>query len=403
MSRASLALIAGLCLGVSASAQEMTPAFVGRLVAHERPGAKDAAGWGADILRALSDNQLPTHRENICAVIAVASQESGLVANPQVPGLGKIAADALRKKIDDKVPLIGGKALAYLDSVPSPARSFIKRIRAARTERDLDLAYRDLVKYFADRSALDGVLNSGLLDKYVEDYNQINTIGSMQVSVAFALELERGDSWRPLSHAETEAIRDRLYTRRGGLYYGARQLLDYPTGYAQKIFRFADYNAGRYAARNAAFQNMAARLMETEIGLDGDLLAYDKRGEAKSDTTRSEEMLRALMRRHHAGIDDRALRSDLLREKKADFVQTRTYQAVREAFMRHFGETPAFALLPRIELKSAKIKSHLTTAIFADRVNRRYGKCMSFGAPPPPHARQAARRPWFQEPDYWRD
>jgi hypothetical protein len=251
---------------------------------------------------------------------------------------------------------------------------------------------------------LDGVLGSGLLDRYVEDYNQINTIGSMQVSVAFALDTARGESWRPLSHAETAAIRDRLYTRRGGLYFGARQLLDYETGYAQKIFRFADYNAGRYAARNAAFQNMAARLMETQIGLDGDLLSYDKRGEAKPGTTRSEEMLRALMRRHHAGIDDRALRADLLREKKPDFVQTRTYQAVREAFMRRFGETPAFALLPRIELKSAKIKSRMTTAIFADRVNRRYGKCMTFGAPPPPsRASRPGPRPWFWPPEDWRD
>lgn len=395
-------------VAASASAQELTPAFVGRLVVNERPGTKDATGWGADILSALSDNQLTLNRENVCSVVAVASQESGMVANPQVPGLGKIAYEALKKKIEDKVPLVGGKALAYLDSVPSSGHSFLKRIRAARTERDLDLAYRDLVKYFATRSALDGVLSSGALDKYVEDYNQINTIGSMQVSVAYALELERGDSWRPFSHAETEAIRDRLYTRRGGLYYGARQLLDYPSGYSQKIFRFADYNAGRYSARNAAFQDMVARLTQTELARDGDMLSYDKRGEAQSATTKSEEALRDLMRRHNTGLNDQAIRRDLLREKKADFPQTATFQAVRGLYTRLNHQEPAFARLPGIELKSVKIKSRMTTAIFAERVGKRYAKCMTFGASAPPRPAGLApprrgREPWFWEPEFWRD
>ena len=60
------------------------------------------------------------------------------------------------------------------------------------------------------------------------------------------------------------AVRDQLYTRQGGMYYGVKQLLGYDTGYAQKIFRFADFNAGRYASRNAAFQQVVATLSQAQ-------------------------------------------------------------------------------------------------------------------------------------------
>jgi hypothetical protein len=365
-----------LASAAPATAQTLGPDEVGRLILNERGGVRDARGWGEDILHALEDNKLPSNNENVCAVIAVASQESGFAANPAVPGLGRLAEAAIRKKAS-VVPLLGDKAVDYLDTIPAGKTSFLKRIRAARTERDLDLVYRDFVAYGASSTALDGLLATGLLDKTVEEYNQVSTVGAMQVSVAFALETERGGHWRPISHAETTAVRDKLYTRRGGLYFGARQLLDYQTGYAQKMFRFADYNAGRYAARNAALQGVIARLSGMKVTADGDLLSYDKKRAAKRDVTSSEKAARAAIARHKLGIDDAALRRDLLHEKSADFAQTHTFKALRDAYRRVAKAEPPFAVLPGIDLKSPKIKSHMTTAIFAQRVNGRYGKCMT--------------------------
>ncbi|MFT4096813.1 MAG: DUF1615 family protein [Rhodoblastus sp.] len=381
---------------VQARSQSFTAPDVARLILNERGGVRDAVGWGDDILAALADNKFPQTRENICSVIAVASQESGFDANPSVPNLGAIADKAVRDKLG-KIPILGAKAYDMLDGMPDTRRSFIKRIRTARTERDLDLAYRALVEYGAGKSALDGLLQWGLLDKWVEEYNQISTVGSMQVSVAFALNVERGEHWRPMTHGESNGVRDRLYTRAGGLYYGARQLLGYESGYDQKIYRFADYNSGRYSARNAAFQAIVAKLSGHPVSSDGDLLSYDKLGRVKSDVTNSETALRALIEHYRLDIDNAALRRDLVTEKKKDFTATPTWAAVRALYTRVTGKQPAFAQVPGIRLHSVKIKSKMTTANFADSVNRRYGKCMAL-------ALQMQNRPVLMAPKwFWPD
>ncbi len=385
-----------LASATPAFAQTFSPPDVARLILNERGGVRDAIGWGDDIIAALTDNKSPVTRENICSVIAVASQESGFNANPTVPNLGQLADKAVREKLG-KIPILGAKAYDMLGSMPDARNSFIKRIRAAKTERDLDLAYRALVEYGAGKSALDGLLHLGLLDKWVEEYNQISTVGSMQVSVAFALNTARGEHWRPITHGESDAIRDKLYTRAGGLYYGAKQLLGYESGYDQKIFRFADYNAGRYSSRNAAFQAIVGKLSGHKMAADGDLLSYDKVGRVKGDVTHSETALRALIEHYRLGIDDAALRRDLVQEKTRDFTATQTWRVVRDLYKRVTGKDPAFAQVPGIQLKSVKIKSKMTTATFADSVNRRYGKCMAL-------ALQMQNRPVLMAPKwFWPD
>jgi exonuclease VII small subunit len=179
-----------------------------------------------------------------------------------------------------------------------------------------------------------------------------------------------------MSLADSYAVRDQLYTRHGGMYYGIKQLLDYETGYSQKIHRFADFNAGRFASRNAAFQKIISELNNQALALDGDLLLYDK-GEASSRVSASEAAIRQLEKKFALSLSKAEIREDLLRSRNFDFNATKTFSRVRNLYQQQTGKQPPFAVLPEIELASPKIQRRMTTAIFATTVNRRYQACMA--------------------------
>jgi hypothetical protein len=155
------------------------------------------------------------------------------------------------------------------------------------------------------------------------------------------------------------------------------QLLGYETGYSRKIYRFADYNAGRYASRNAALQQALAALSGTDLALDGDLLSYGKADEVLSTVTSSEKAARVVNAKLSLGLSDGQIRADFSREKSGDFVSTRTFTALRDAFARKTGKPPAFAIVPVIRLSSPKIRRSMTTRLFAESVEKRYQSCMA--------------------------
>jgi hypothetical protein len=363
-------------LSVAEAAAPMGLAETARLVRRAEKTVSDADGWALDLLDVLQAHQLEQSRENVCAAIAVIDQESGFVADPAVPGLGKLSEQALRDKLG-KIPVGGSIVLRWLENNPSPQASFMARIRAARTERDLDLAYRSLIEHAGEKSGLSEVVQLGLLNRIIEERNEIDTAGSMQVSVKFALDMAKRRRWLPMMLSDVYAVRDQLYTRHGGMYYGVPQLLGYETGYARKLYRFADFNAGRYASRNAALQQAVAVLARETLALDGDLLSYGKSGKALSTVTATERAIRKINSTLALGLTDSAIRSDLLREKNADFVSTRTFMVLRDAFARKTGKQAVFAIVPEIRLASPKIRRMMTTRIFAESVDKRYQACMA--------------------------
>ncbi|MFN0191724.1 MAG: DUF1615 family protein [Aestuariivirga sp.] len=374
--RYTVALTALLFSASLSLAQESVPAsFTVKAINAAEKGVKDTKGWAADLHAVLVENGFPPSKENVCATIAIIDQESGFAANPAVPGLGRLAENAISEKLR-AYPIIGLQAIDYLERTPSPDDSFMQRIRTSRTERDLDLAYRSLVAHAADRASIGVALNSGLLNRVIEDRNEISTIGSMQVSVEFALETERDKRWTHMTLKDVYAVRDALYTRKGGMLYGTRLLLGYETGYDKKVYRFADYNAGRYASRNAAFQFVVSELSGADLSRDGDLLSY-RGSRAAKDASKTESAIQAAVKQLKLTLTGAEIRRDLLKEKSKEFDKTSLFRLLRQGYEKRFGKAAPFAMIPEIELSSIKITRKMTTRNFAESVDRRYRRCMA--------------------------
>jgi hypothetical protein len=335
----------------------------------------DRGGWAADVLSALEAIDRPAAPRAVCASLAVIEQESTFRENPEVPNLGRIMDQAMEKRAREAGGFLGPTVLRGLLSArgSGQAFTFAERFRRARTERDVDRVFRDLVTHYRAThpaaTLLAGGLSRWLSGKGLQALNPITTAGSMQVSVRFAVDASRG---RGLSEDD---VRELLYTRRGGVEFGVARLLDYPVEYDRMTHRFADYNAGRYASRNAAFQEQLAALAGRKLALDGDLLIYDD-GEPVEKASETQRVAAALAELRGWGLSPAEIRREFLREKSAAFEQSAILARVREA-TRAAGREPAIARVPDLVLDSPKLQRGRTTAWFTEAVERRYRRCLA--------------------------
>ena len=357
---AGVAVIAAACsLPEDRGSSAMSAAEGRALVARHLPSyVKDRDGWAADIYAAMESLRVRPDAENICAVIAITEQESTFDVDPPVANLGPIA----RKEIERRAEAVGVPKLvvdAALLVKSRDGRSYAERIDAARTERELSDVYEDLV---------DSV---PLGRRLLGDRNPVRTGGPMQVSVAFAQSQVDAGRYPYRLHG---SVRDEIFTRRGGMYFGIAHLFDYPAPYTSNLYRFADFNAGRYASRNAAFQKAVADLTGIRLALDGDLVP-PRTGKHVEGAT--ESAARTLASRLQLSED--AISRDLELEGSPRFESSPTYVRVFDLAERASGRPVARAILPVIELKSPKITRKLTTEWFARRVEQRSRACLARG------------------------
>lgn len=317
----------------------------------------DRNGWSNDIQSVFSALKLPPDPDHLCAVIAVVGQESSFRADPTVPGLAEMS----RQEIIKRAQKLGIPELAVrlALSIKSPnGKSYDELLNNVKTERDLSRLFEE----FTSMVPLGKRLLAG--------FNPIRTGGPMQVSVSFA---ETYAKTHRYPFPMQDNIRNEVFSRLGGLYFGTAHLLDYPSSYPQMVYRFADFNAGRYASRNAAFQQAVEIVSGQSLDFDGDLLLPD---EGNSDVvSATEKAVRSLAGRLNMSFSD--IRYVLGKSDQLEFEKTTLYARVFAWADEKSGKPLPRAIIPNIRLQSPKITRALTTEWFANRVNERYGQCLA--------------------------
>jgi len=275
-----------------------------------------------------------------------------------VPNLASIAWKEIEKQRERVgVPKLVVQGALLLPS--SNGKSYSERIDAVKTEKQLSDLFEDFI----------GMVPMG--KTFFAYRNPVRTGGPMQVSVEFA---EAHARQKPYPYPVNGSIRNEVFSRRGGMYFGIAHLFDYAAPYDSHIYRYADFNAGHYASRNAAFQNAVSVLTGVTLTLDGDLLRYE-RGQPAAEPGSTELATRALGRR--VDMSAAEIRRDLELGKSAEFERSRLYTRVFALADKVDGQRVPRAVLPRIQLQSPKITRKLTTDWFANRVDTRYRSCLA--------------------------
>jgi hypothetical protein len=315
----------------------------------------DRAGWMADLYAGFTFLGIaPTH-ENICAVTAVIEQESGFRVDPVIPGLPAMAW----REIDGRaahagVPPTIVHGVLRLNS--PTGRSYSDRIDSARTEKELSDIFEDFI----------GAVPLGRT--LFADRNPIRTRGPMQVHVVFA---EQFAATKQYPYPVKVSIADEVFTRRGGVYFGIAHLLSYQAPYDRYLYRFADFNAGQYASRNAAFQAAVRAASGSPLVADGALLPHDSDAKGAGAT---ELAVRSLAARLNIG--ESAVHGVLEKAKTREFEETALYHRVFALAEQSARRTLPRAMVPHIELHGPKITRKLTTEWYANRVNQRFERCL---------------------------
>lgn len=354
-----LSLLAALVLvgcaekGAAPLKEGEKPVDVASVVRQKMPASvKDRNAWADALAKTFESQKIAPTEENICSVLAVAQQESMYQSDPVVPGLNKIAWKEIDRRAESMHIPVFLVHTAFKITSPN-GKSYSERLDTVKTEKQLSAIFDDFISMVPMGQTLFGSLNP------------VHTGGPMQVSVAFAEAHAQG-----YPYAIDGSIRREVFSRRGGIWFGTKHLLGYPADYSQPLYRFADFNAGWYASRNAAFQAAIARASGIRLALDGDLINY---GSEQAGST--ELAVRTLGKR--LDMSDREIRRDLEKGDTAGFSDTTLWKQTFILADKMAGKRVPREMLPGIKLESPKITRNLTTAWFAQRVNSRYQQCMT--------------------------
>lgn len=307
---------------------------VASVVRQKMPASvKDRDAWAKDLATTFESQGLAPTLENVCSVLAVAQQESNYQADPAVPGLSKIAWQEIDRRAE-RMHIPAFLVHTALKIKSPNGKSYSERLDSVRTEKQLSAIFDDLISMVPMGQTLFGSLNP------------VRTGGPMQVSIAFAEQHTKGYPWKM-----DGTVRQEVFSRRGGLWFGTYHLLNYP------------------ASRNAAFQNAVSKVSGVKLALDGDLIRYDSKEPGKTELA-TRKLAGKL------GMSGSEIRRQLEKGDSFSFEETALYKKVYQLAEAKTGKSLPREMLPGIQLESPKITRNLTTAWFAKRVDERRARCM---------------------------
>ncbi|MBI4081955.1 MAG: DUF1615 family protein [Candidatus Lambdaproteobacteria bacterium] len=223
----------------------------------------------------------------------------------------------------------------------------------------------------------------------------VNTIGPMQVNVekAYRQAKARGEPIASVAEMRRELLNYDTALVRGlkeGVYMVNQTFSFYRAHTRDDLavaFTIADYNAGEFSSRNAAFQERVARLSGRTLRYDGDLLIYGADGQPVERPSRTEQAVVVVLPDYGAA----AVRNDLKLEKKAQLVETRTWKLICSLYQAKESKPCELGRVPTgagNELAEIKLGRNYTPADYARGYVRRYraNRRMydSYKPPPPP-------------------
>lgn len=324
-------------------------------VLYPEDAAERAGKWLDAINLAFSELKVPCRDEAFLVLVLTTIQlESAVTVDPALenPNLAELFTYQLAQYRRENP--VAGRLLNYsgLDDALRAKLAADTRTGHVRTERALGRYVENDLRVW-----LEGYLRTHyFLPEGVARYaaeqgmpNPVRTIGPMQVNLRKAFENARARGEPVRSEAQ---MREWLFGPRTALARGVKegvyQLWRIYHYYRRRLsapdavrFTTADYNAGEFSSRNAAFQDQVAVLTRRKLALDGDLLVYQD-GRPAERASNTEAAVITLLSEYAAPN----VRRDLLLEKTEAFTATHTARTVCALFRKRTGEPCAAAVVP---------------------------------------------------------
>ena len=299
-----------------------------------RMDKEERDSWEDALEFAFEASDVKKTPENFAIVLAVIEKESSFYENPELDMKG-ICEEAIKDYETNSEEASWGRWKA--------CTTYWEEAIAIKTEKDYVNSVFQKGNFISNSA--DFVFGLFGSDKF--NPQKLTSAGPMQVNIETAMKLSREDG----EIIEETQMYDYLFTKPEGIYYGVKNLKPILETYPPEEdlnnldFIFADYNAGLYKSRNAAFQNRINVILGVkELQEDGVLGIKTARA-----------LNKILGKEIQIASNGRIVGSDI-----KSFEDSSMYKRIDTEYKKKTGQEPIYAIVPDISTESIKYDKPLT-------------------------------------------